>query len=252
MQGRGINPDPTFYSTHEVLRFHQPWGQQSQSHHTHGLNRRPHLPNPKSQSFSLSYGPNLPTSLTYIIPKTRGFEPWRPAAVMGTNRDENKNQTRLFMARHQRTRRSKTWTLCQLWIPIAGQTNSRDPPLLRRKENSSRGQCQGYQGCLRCRIISTFQYRNFNRSPFRVEGMFKTYSFQKVLSQHLGATYPCPTTVHMESFSTSVFKCRIWIIATTTKICTSGCFTQDYSKSFNANHRALLHIEMYVTVYSKE
>src|SRR5512132_2343279 len=35
---------------------------------------------PQSQSFSRSYGSNLPTSLTYIILSTRGCEPWRPAA----------------------------------------------------------------------------------------------------------------------------------------------------------------------------
>ena len=29
----------------------------------------------------------------------------------------------------------------------------------------------------------------------------------------------------MEPFSTSVFKDLIWIFATTTKICTNGCFT---------------------------
>ena len=218
----------------------------------HGSKRRPQLPSPKSQSFSLSYGPNLPTSLTYIIPETRGIKPWRPAAVMGTNRGENKNRTWRFTARHQRTRRPGTWTLFQLWIPIAGQTNSRYTLLLRRKENSSRGKCQGNQGCLCCRIISTFQYRNLNRSPFRVKGMFKPYSFQKVLSQHLGATYPCPITVHMETFSTSVFKCRIWIVATTTKICTSSYFTLSYLRRFYANYRALLHIEIYTIVCQKK
>jgi hypothetical protein len=44
---------------------------------------------PKSQSLSQSYGPNLPTSLTHFIPETRGFKPWRPAAVMGTSRGAN-------------------------------------------------------------------------------------------------------------------------------------------------------------------
>ena len=163
-----INPDPTLFPLHKMPSFPQPESRKSQKHHIHGSKRRPQLPSPKSQSFSLSYGPNLPTSLTYIIPETRGIKPWRPAAVMGTNRGENKNRTWRFTARHQRTRRPKTWTLFQLCRPIAGQTNSRYTLLLKRKENSSRGQCQGNQGCLRCRIISTFQYRNFNRSPFRV------------------------------------------------------------------------------------
>jgi len=39
---------------------------------------------PWSHSFSRSYGAILPTSLTYIILLTRGFEPWRPDAEIGT------------------------------------------------------------------------------------------------------------------------------------------------------------------------
>lgn len=49
----------------------------------------PTRPDPQSQSLSRSYGSNLPTSLTYIILSTRGFSPWRPAADMGTNRQDN-------------------------------------------------------------------------------------------------------------------------------------------------------------------
>ena len=43
------------------------------------------LPSPQSQSFSRSYGSNLPTSLIYIILLTRGYSPWRPDAVISTN-----------------------------------------------------------------------------------------------------------------------------------------------------------------------
>ena len=50
---------------------------------------RPDWPNPQSQSFSRSYGSNLPTSLTYIVLSTRGCAPWRPAADMGTAWHEN-------------------------------------------------------------------------------------------------------------------------------------------------------------------
>lgn len=44
----------------------------------------PAMPNLLSQSLSRAYGSILPTSLTYIILSTRGFSPWRPAAVMST------------------------------------------------------------------------------------------------------------------------------------------------------------------------
>jgi len=43
-----------------------------------------HIPIPKSQFFSQSFESNLPTSLTHILPSTRGYSPRRPAAVMGT------------------------------------------------------------------------------------------------------------------------------------------------------------------------
>lgn len=49
----------------------------------------PTRPDPQSQSLSRSYGSNLPTSLTYIILSTRGYSPWRPAADMGTSRQDN-------------------------------------------------------------------------------------------------------------------------------------------------------------------
>ncbi|KAI3492396.1 hypothetical protein L1887_43156 [Cichorium endivia] len=44
------------------------------------------VPSPQSQSFSRGYGSILPTSLAYIVPSTRGCSPWRPDAVMSTNR----------------------------------------------------------------------------------------------------------------------------------------------------------------------
>lgn len=44
---------------------------------------RQHL-GPQSQSLFRSYGSNLPTSLTYVVPMARGFQPWRPDAVVGT------------------------------------------------------------------------------------------------------------------------------------------------------------------------
>ena len=47
--------------------------------------QRPGWPDPQSQSFSRSYGSNLPTSLTYINLSTRGFSPWRPDAVISTS-----------------------------------------------------------------------------------------------------------------------------------------------------------------------
>ena len=50
------------------------------------MSTRSPTPSPQSQSFSQSYGSNLPTSLTYFAPMTRGCSPRKPDAVMGTTR----------------------------------------------------------------------------------------------------------------------------------------------------------------------
>ena len=142
VKGKGLLPIPSPFPC--LQRLFQSTEVDRPKHRPHGSENGPTPPSPKSQSLSLSYGPNLPTSLTYILAKTRGFEPWRPAAVIGTSRGANKTLTQRFKARHQRTGHPKTWTLYQLSNPIAGQTNSRVSPLLKRKENSFRGQCRSY------------------------------------------------------------------------------------------------------------
>ena len=135
------------------------------------------------------------------------------------------------MARYQRSEHSKVWVLFLLsQNPIAGQTISRDLRELRWKENSSRGWFQGDRGILCYHVISTSVLWNVNHAPFRGE-MRKSHAFQKGLTQRLGTTYPCPNAVHMETLSTSAFKHPLWIIATTTKIFTSDCWTMSYLTS---------------------
>jgi len=48
----------------------------------------------------------LPTSLIYVILSTRGFKPWRTAAVMSTTWFENQPLPRIFKERPLRTGRS--------------------------------------------------------------------------------------------------------------------------------------------------
>jgi hypothetical protein len=76
----------------------------------------------------------LPT----LFQQTRGFEPWRPAAVMGTSRGANKARTLRFMGRHQRTGHPKNGVLFLHSDPISGQSDSRVQTQLKRKENSFR------------------------------------------------------------------------------------------------------------------
>ena len=81
-----------------------------------GVEARTPRPNPQSQSFSRSYGSVLPTSLTYILPSTRGCSPWRPDAVMSTTGRERYPLLRIFKGRLGRTGHRET---CGA-LPVAG------------------------------------------------------------------------------------------------------------------------------------
>ena len=67
--------------------------------HSKTFSERILTPSPQSQSFSQSYGSNLPTSLNYFSLMTRGCEPWRPDAVIGTARGANNNFPWVFTDR---------------------------------------------------------------------------------------------------------------------------------------------------------
>ena len=54
------------------------------------------------------------------------------------------------------------------------------------------------------------------------------------LTDRLGPTDPCSTAVHMEPFSTSVYKVLTCILATTTKICSCGRSTPTHVECFVA------------------
>ena len=60
-----------------------------------------------------------------------------------------------------------------------------------------------------------------------------------ILNMHTVAS-PCPNAVHMEPFSTSIFKILIEISATATKICNRSCFTKVSTRSCTTNSHAIL------------
>ena len=105
---------------------------------------------------------------------------------------------------------------------------------LKRKENSSWDFRRRLRVRLRYRLwpsedgfISVSRYTNVNVFPFRstVSLILKCVielTFGMAFAYSLGSTDPCPTAVHKEPFSTSVFKVLTWIFATTTKIYTDG------------------------------
>ena len=126
--------------------------------------------------------------------------------------------------------------LYQPFDHISWQTDSMVGRLLTRKENSSRGhrrrpwvRLRYRRWCAASRTpISAFRFGNINPIPFRLMG--HECPFLTEFPCGLGSTNPCPTAVHMEPFSTSVFKVLIWIFATTTKIFTRDRFTQAHAK----------------------
>ena len=104
---------------------------------------------------------------------------------------------------------------------------------LRRKDNSSRGPRSRLRVRLRRRIARSREENGPIRVPVReywpdslsIDGAVRRRArFRTGLPYLLGSTNPCPTAVHMEPCSTSVFKALVWIFATTTKICTDGRF----------------------------
>ena len=97
--------------------------------------------------------------------------------------------------------------------------------LLRRKENTSRSTRTWTRVLLCCHILSTVGRRNINHLTFRAMQQSCT---RPVLRSPLGPANPCTNPVHMETFSTSVFNIRSWIVATTTKICTRCNFIEIY------------------------
>ena len=137
--------------------------------------RQPDRPSPKSQSFSRSYGSNLPTSLGYIVLSTRGCSTWRPAADIGTARHEN-NTVSLGFSRADGSARDTTRTavLYRNTIPISGQADSRDSVLYKEKRTLPRAPADVSQFvCVTAldpeRPISVTEFGNINPIPFRHE-----------------------------------------------------------------------------------
>ena len=82
--------------------------------------------------------------------------------------------------------------------------------LLKRKENSSRECRRCLRVCLCYHTLSTSWFRNVNLIPFRSTSQVQAQrDLGTEFSYLLGPTHPCTFAVHMEPFSTSVFKVLI-------------------------------------------
>ena len=148
---------------------------------------------------------------------------------MGTTWCEN-NLPRIFMDHRERTWHleiaecSSSHTTLALDNPI-----SRSTSLLKRKDNSSRGSCWRLRVHLCYHTIPTPASGILTWFPFELRA---NGALNKDFPYVLGSSNPWPIAVLMETFSTSVFKVLIWIIATTTKICTRRRSTQAHARGF--------------------
>ena len=153
----------------------------------------------------------MPTSLTYIVLSTRGCSPWRPAAVMSTTRSEICSFPRIFKGRRERTgHHEKCGALPGIEPYLRVNRFQGDGPL-KRKENSFRGPRRRLRVQLRCRCEFPHPGSGIlTRFPFdRRRALERIAHIKTEFPYLLGSTNPCPTAVHMEPFSTSVFKVLI-------------------------------------------
>ena len=75
------------------------------------------------------------------------------------------------------------------------------------------------------------KWRNLSPLPFQVTRRRLTLKMQAF---PLGPTNPRTITVHSEPLSTSAITGFMWLIATTTKICTRNCSSQSHDSAFVA------------------
>ena len=191
----------------------------------------------------------MPTSLTYIIPSTRGCSPRRPAADIGTTqRDYAVTSPEFSRSRRPLLDAARTATLFAGQRPFLPAKGFQGHSGLCRKDNSS----QSFDGRLpvdscchdeKREVSSGYatEFGNINPTPFRPTAICHTYvrtyihtyihrHLTRGLPQALGSTDPCPTAVHMEPFSTSVLQGLSGVFATTTKIYTGRGSSRAYAR----------------------
>ncbi len=187
-----------------------------------------------SQSFSRSYGSILPTSLTYIVLWTRGCSPWRPAAVMGTAKQQctSCQSPPSFMERLAAHRTAHKRRCSAALTATSPDDPIRWPATLLTRDDISCRSCSRCVGArLRCRTLSPprtacaahreatrcFGSGMLTRCPFdtragdcrvaeAIHPGATTRQLGKAFADVLGPTHPWPIDVRMEPCSTSVFK----------------------------------------------
>ena len=159
----------------------------------------------------------MPTSLTYIVLSTRGCAPWRPAADMGTARHESHNVSLGFSrADGSAPDTARAAVLYGNNVPISGQADSRESVPYKEKRTLPGTSADVSE------FVCVTAHCPEGQTPMPGSGILTRFPFDRVQAQKalyqsvprfgtefsylLGPTDPCSTAVHMEPFSTSVFK----------------------------------------------
>ena len=161
----------------------------------------------------------MPTSLTYIVLSTRGCAPWRPAADMGTAWHEN-HTVSVGFSRADRDAPDTARAAVLYGNPVSlspGKPIPGSESLTKKRElfPGSRPTSptsfalphtapEDQSPCPGSGILTRFPF-----DPTRAHFIITTTTvlrFRTDFSYLLGPTDPCSTAVHMEPFSTSVFK----------------------------------------------
>ena len=135
---------------------------------------------------------------------------------MSTNRRENHSFPRIFKGLQERTGHHMKCGALPAIKPYLLAIRFHGVRPLTRKENSSQGSCRRLRVHLRCRTSKPNEWVEYPRSGsgiltrFPFDRWVKIDHFETEFPYLLGSTNPCPTAVHMEPFSTSVFKALIW------------------------------------------
>ena len=139
---------------------------------------------------------------------TRGCSPWRPDAVMSTSGFDLYRGSPNFSRAVESA--PDTARLCSA-LPAIGPylrlNRFQGAKTVKKKRELFPGLPPASPGSFALPPAATSQYGNFNPFPFRWTVSIKTLHTE--LPHLLGSTNPCPIAVHMEPFSTSVFKVLI-------------------------------------------
>jgi hypothetical protein len=159
----------------------------------------------RANPFSEVTDPFCRLPLPTFIRLTRGFSPWRPDAVMGTiGRDTAEGSSRFSRARRGAPDAATSAALCQRAAPSRRANQFQGACAVKKKRQlfpEPRRASLDSVALPRlphpgARILTLFSFGGARGEP----------ALASLSGGALESTNPCPNAVHMEPFSTSVFK----------------------------------------------